>query len=95
MAYSRYLGYPGIALIILLIPITILIRLRKKYNNNRHEWYTHRIKTGFLSSDFRRPLYFWEFLRTYKKYLLVICSSLINTQAGVKLLITSIVYQKK
>lgn len=36
----------------------------------------NRIKTGFFSGDLKKKFYFWEFIRMYKKYILVLMMNL-------------------
>ncbi len=68
-----YVIYPGLIFWIMILPGLILYRLSKK--KHKLKKISVQFKYGFLYSDYRSRLYFWEFIRGIMRILIAFCAN--------------------
>lgn len=54
-------------------------------------WYTKRIKYGFLVGEYKPKLFYWEFVRIYKKMIIVFISNAFNFNRTYKLILIGLI----
>lgn len=67
-----------ILVVALVLPLILFRRLYIVKKKKRSNWYTEKIKTGFLSSDYKPKFYYFEFVKIYKKTFIVFFISSYN-----------------
>ncbi|KAL4429488.1 hypothetical protein ABPG74_001333 [Tetrahymena malaccensis] len=87
--YIFYICIPGIVMWGLLIPLFIL---RKLYQNkNNLDDVLVRIPYGFLYQDYKYDKYYWEFLKSYMKIIIVVIHNFYGDPYNNQLVLTMII----
>ncbi|KAL4472869.1 hypothetical protein ABPG72_020603 [Tetrahymena utriculariae] len=87
--YIFYICIPGIVMWGILIPLLIL---RKLYQNkNNLDNVLVRIPYGFLYQDYKYDKYYWEFLKSYMKILIVIIRNFYGDPYNNQLVLTMVI----
>lgn len=60
----------------ILIPLELLNRVIKLVKSKKTEWYTKRIKYGFLIGEFKPKFYYWGFIKIFQKMLIVFIANI-------------------
>lgn len=71
MFYVLTCALPLLSLWIIIIPLLLLKKVRNAVVKKQAAWYTKRIKIGFLKGEYIKNFYYWEFVRMYKKIIIV------------------------
>ncbi|EWS73585.1 transmembrane protein, putative (macronuclear) [Tetrahymena thermophila SB210] len=87
--YIFYICIPGIIMWGILIPLIILRKLYQNKNNLDNALV--RIPYGFLYQDYKYDKYYWEFLKSYMKILIVVIHNFYGDPYNNQLVLTIII----
>ncbi|KAL4477075.1 hypothetical protein ABPG72_015388 [Tetrahymena utriculariae] len=81
---------PGLLLWAVILPIFIIRTLSK--NKNSLDNYNIRIPYGFLYQDYKQQYYYWEFVRSYLKIIIIVVMNFYGDPYNNKLVIAAILF---
>lgn len=71
MQFVRWFALPLLTIWSLVFPLVLFLLIKKMVVRGRSNWYTQRIKYGFLIGEFKLKYYYWGFVKIYKNLVIV------------------------
>ncbi|EWS71712.1 transmembrane protein, putative (macronuclear) [Tetrahymena thermophila SB210] len=81
---------PGLLLWAVILPVLIIKKLSKNKNNLENS--NIRIPYGFLYQDYKQQYYYWEFVRSYLKIIIIVIMNFYGDPYNNKLVIAAVLF---
>ncbi|KAL4430440.1 hypothetical protein ABPG74_013290 [Tetrahymena malaccensis] len=81
---------PGLLLWAVILPILIVRKLSKNQNNLENS--NIRIPYGFLYQDYKQQYYYWEYVRSYLKIIIIVVMNFYGDPYNNKLVIAAVLF---